>query len=115
MNNLMDTGDVKTYLLDLQSPIVSRLEALNGKSFGTDTWARNEGGGGLSRLESLSAHGNGFQGRGCERSRQGSSFNLRENTIIEFLRSLDQPQRIEHAAIDMWQPYKEAIQTVLPM
>ena len=28
MNNLMNTGDVKTYLLGLQSRIFSRLEAL---------------------------------------------------------------------------------------
>ena len=50
MKMLMDTADVKTYLLDLQSRIVARLELLDGKSFGTDVWTRNEGGGGISRI-----------------------------------------------------------------
>lgn len=41
---------VKTYLLDLQSRIVSALEAVDGKQFSLDAWVRPEGGGGLSRV-----------------------------------------------------------------
>lgn len=37
-----------------------------------------------------------------------------KTTIIAFLRSLEHPERITHAAIDMWRPYREAIQEVLP-
>ena len=46
----MNTADVKTYLLDLQSSIVAKLESLDGKPFGSDAWTRNEGGGGISRI-----------------------------------------------------------------
>ena len=46
----MNTSDVKTYLLDLQTRIVAKLESLDGKPFGTDAWTRNEGGGGISRI-----------------------------------------------------------------
>ena len=46
----MNIADVKTYLLDLQSRIVARLESLDGKPFGSDAWTRNEGGGGISRI-----------------------------------------------------------------
>lgn len=46
----MDTGAVRTYLLDLQGRIVSALEALDGKRFLRDEWTRPEGGGGISRL-----------------------------------------------------------------
>jgi coproporphyrinogen III oxidase len=41
---------VKAYLLDLQVRIVAALEAVDGKSFGTDQWQRSEGGGGISRI-----------------------------------------------------------------
>jgi coproporphyrinogen III oxidase len=44
------TAAVKAYLLDLQSRIVAALEAVDGKSFGADTWQRPEGGGGISRI-----------------------------------------------------------------
>ena len=50
MRNLMNTADVKTYLLDLQARIVTKLESLDGKPFGTDAWTRHEGGGGISRI-----------------------------------------------------------------
>ena len=50
MNTVLNTADVKTYLLDLQSRIVAKLESLDGKPFGTDTWTRDEGGGGISRV-----------------------------------------------------------------
>jgi len=40
--------------------------------------------------------------------------NRYKTTILEFLRSLEHPERITHAAIDMWRPYREAIQEVLP-
>jgi len=45
-----DTAAIKTYLLDLQSRIVTALETLDGLSFRTDAWDRAEGGGGISRL-----------------------------------------------------------------
>jgi coproporphyrinogen III oxidase len=41
---------VLDYLRDLQARIVSALEALDGKSFLTDTWKRPEGGGGTTRI-----------------------------------------------------------------
>lgn len=37
------------YFLDLQSRIVSALEAADGTNFQTDQWQRDEGGGGISR------------------------------------------------------------------
>ncbi|MGS0740686.1 oxygen-dependent coproporphyrinogen oxidase [Glaciimonas sp. GG7] len=43
-------GAVKSYLLDLQARIVAALEHIDGKSFGTDSWERAEGGGGISRI-----------------------------------------------------------------
>ncbi|HZX30230.1 MAG TPA: coproporphyrinogen III oxidase, partial [Rhodocyclaceae bacterium] len=46
----MDSGAVRTYFRDLQSRIVSELEAFDGQPFRTDTWQRPEGGGGISRL-----------------------------------------------------------------
>ena len=45
-----DTAAIKTYLLDLQSRIVTALETQDGLSFRTDAWDRAEGGGGISRL-----------------------------------------------------------------
>lgn len=48
-----DTPDIEAvrgFLLDLQSRIVARLEALDGKPFAADPWQRAEGGGGLSRV-----------------------------------------------------------------
>ena len=41
---------VRTYLLDLQSRIVARLETLDGGRFGRDEWRRPEGGGGITRM-----------------------------------------------------------------
>ena len=42
---------VKSYLLELQNTICSRLEALDGKSrFHEDCWTREEGGGGITRI-----------------------------------------------------------------
>ena len=41
---------VKAYLLDLQARIVAALEAVDGQSFGHDSWQRPEGGGGISRI-----------------------------------------------------------------
>jgi coproporphyrinogen III oxidase len=38
------------YLSDLQNRIVSALEALDGRSFKTDSWRRPEGGGGITRV-----------------------------------------------------------------
>lgn len=46
----MDTSPVRTYLLDLQSRIVGKLEQLDGKPFLRDEWQRPEGGGGISRI-----------------------------------------------------------------
>jgi len=45
-----DTAAIKSWLLDLQSRIVTALETLDGLSFRTDAWDRAEGGGGISRL-----------------------------------------------------------------
>ncbi|EWM49414.1 coproporphyrinogen III oxidase family protein [Bordetella holmesii 35009] len=46
----VDISAVKHYLLDLQSRIVSALEAAGGEALRSDNWQRPEGGGGLSRL-----------------------------------------------------------------
>ena len=45
-----DLSAVKSYLTALQQRIAARLEALDGKSFRTDSWQRPEGGGGTSRV-----------------------------------------------------------------
>jgi coproporphyrinogen III oxidase len=45
-----DASVVKAYLLDLQARTVGALETVDGKPFGTDTWQRPEGGGGISRI-----------------------------------------------------------------
>jgi coproporphyrinogen III oxidase len=45
-----DPSAVKTYLLSLQARIIAALEEVDGNSFGTDTWERPEGGGGISRI-----------------------------------------------------------------
>ncbi|HEV2609753.1 MAG TPA: oxygen-dependent coproporphyrinogen oxidase [Noviherbaspirillum sp.] len=52
---IINTTQVKTYLLDLQSRIISAMEEIDGKSFIRDEWHRPEGegpiaGGGISRL-----------------------------------------------------------------
>lgn len=47
---MTDAASVKAYLLDLQSRIVASMEAIDGKSFFTDSWERPEGGGGISRV-----------------------------------------------------------------
>ena len=46
----MNITDARTYLLDLQTRIVAKLESLDGKSFLCDEWQRPEGGGGISRM-----------------------------------------------------------------
>jgi coproporphyrinogen III oxidase len=53
---------VKTWLLALQSRIVSALEAVDGKPFLRDAWERPEGGGGISRLIE---EGNVLERGGC--------------------------------------------------
>lgn len=40
--------------------------------------------------------------------------NRYKKTIVEFLRSLPNPERIQAASTDMYRPYREAIQEVLP-
>ena len=47
---MTDSGAVKTYLLDLQTRIVTAMEQIDGKQFITDSWDRPEGGGGISRV-----------------------------------------------------------------
>ena len=47
-NLALDVGAVKKYLAALQSRIVTRLAAMDGKSFHADCWQRPEGGGGTS-------------------------------------------------------------------
>ena len=46
----MDTQQLKAYFTGLQARIVAELEAFDGQPFRTDSWARPEGGGGISRL-----------------------------------------------------------------
>jgi coproporphyrinogen III oxidase len=46
----VDISGVRDYFSDLQSRIVGRLEAIDGKSFVRDAWQRPEGGGGLARV-----------------------------------------------------------------
>src|SRR5277367_3157378 len=46
----MDTAGVKSYFLDLQQRIVGALEALDGGTFATDSWQREGGGGGITRV-----------------------------------------------------------------
>nr|WP_041296813.1 oxygen-dependent coproporphyrinogen oxidase [Janthinobacterium sp. Marseille] len=48
--SLPSPAAVKEYLLGLQARIVAALEAVDGKAFGTDSWQRPEGGGGISRI-----------------------------------------------------------------
>jgi len=45
-----DPAAIRQYLLGLQSRIVERLEALDGRKFRTDQWRRPEGGGGITRV-----------------------------------------------------------------
>ena len=40
--------------------------------------------------------------------------NRRKVTIVEFLRSLPNPEKIQAASTDMYRTYREAIQEVLP-
>ncbi len=47
---MTDSTAVKNYLLDLQVRIVAAMEAIDGKTFLTDSWDRPEGGGGISRV-----------------------------------------------------------------
>ncbi len=46
----IDTLRLKNYFTGLQSRIVGELEAFDGQAFRSDSWARPEGGGGISRL-----------------------------------------------------------------
>jgi len=45
----VDIPQVRDYFADLQSRIVERLEAIDGKAFVRDVWQRPEGGGGITR------------------------------------------------------------------
>jgi coproporphyrinogen III oxidase len=47
---MADANAVKHYLVDLQRRIVSKLEHLDGQSFHSDSWEREEGGGGTSMV-----------------------------------------------------------------
>jgi len=44
-------AQVKTWLTDLQTRIVTALETLDGSTFASDAWSRDAGGGGLSRYQ----------------------------------------------------------------
>jgi coproporphyrinogen III oxidase len=46
----VDFSAVKQFFLGLQEAIVARLEAVDGRPFVRDAWARPDGGGGVSRL-----------------------------------------------------------------
>ena len=48
MTSIMDQA--RQYFLGLQSRIVKALESLDGKTFASDQWQREEGGGGISRV-----------------------------------------------------------------
>jgi coproporphyrinogen III oxidase len=50
MPALIFPSAVKSYLLDLQTRIVTALEQADGGRFGRDSWERPEGGGGISRI-----------------------------------------------------------------
>ena len=50
MKTEVSTDAIKTYLVDLQSRIVSAMEAEDGQPFRSDSWVRPEGGGGMSRV-----------------------------------------------------------------
>ncbi|MFC4991987.1 oxygen-dependent coproporphyrinogen oxidase [Rubritalea tangerina] len=51
MNATIDTDAIKKYLLGLQDSICAQLEAADGKAcFQEDSWQREEGGGGRSRV-----------------------------------------------------------------
>lgn len=51
MNNSIDIDSIKSYLLGLQDSICAKLEATDGKAtFAQDSWDREEGGGGRSRV-----------------------------------------------------------------
>ena len=50
MTQTPDTHAVRAYLLELQTRIVARLEALDDKPFHTDRWTRPEGGEGITRV-----------------------------------------------------------------
>ena len=45
----MDTAGARDYFADLQTRIVTRLEAMDGSAFSRDAWTR-DGGGGVSRI-----------------------------------------------------------------
>jgi coproporphyrinogen III oxidase len=46
----VDIRSVRDYFSGLQQRIVQALETLDGKAFGTDSWERPEGGGGVTRV-----------------------------------------------------------------
>jgi len=46
----MNIGGPRDYFEGLQARIVGELEALDGKPFRRDEWARPEGGGGIARV-----------------------------------------------------------------
>lgn len=50
MPTTVDIQAVKTFFLDLQQRIVSRLEEIDGDPFVRDQWERPTGGGGISRI-----------------------------------------------------------------
>ncbi|MDE2259698.1 MAG: transposase, partial [Betaproteobacteria bacterium] len=40
--------------------------------------------------------------------------NLNKDTVVRYLSSLDGRDRIQYVAMDMWQPYRDACQIVIP-
>jgi len=46
----MNVTAARDYFLDLQARVVAKLEAVDGRPFRRDEWARPEGGGGVARL-----------------------------------------------------------------
>jgi coproporphyrinogen III oxidase len=62
----MNADAVHAYFAELQGRIVGALELLDGGKFGSDAWARAEGGGGLTRVIE---EGNLFERGGVNLSR----------------------------------------------
>jgi coproporphyrinogen III oxidase len=61
-DNSINPNVVKSYLLDLQQRIVTALEAFDGQPFLSESWTREGGGGGVTRLIE---NGHFFERGGC--------------------------------------------------
>jgi len=71
--------DARAYFITLQTRIVAGLEALDGSSFQTDVWTREEGGGGISRYQENVAQ----SGDDCDRDEQSDPHANAQGRIFE--------------------------------